>query len=80
MEHDKPATTSPASAGGPVSAPRHAVTDQDFRLMVESIADYAIFMLDPSGCVRTWNLGAERIKGYLPEEILGQLISVFFPP
>ena len=80
MENDKPATTSPASAGGPISAPRNAVTDQDFRLMVESIADYAIFMLDPSGCVRTWNLGAERIKGYLPEEILGQHISVFYPP
>jgi len=38
-------------------------TDEGFRLLVESVRDYAIFMLDPTGHVATWNLGAERIKG-----------------
>lgn len=50
-----------------------------FRLIVESVKDYAIFMLDPSGHVRTWNLGAQRIKGYLASEIIGQHFSIFYP-
>jgi PAS domain S-box-containing protein len=62
--------------------PRRAalVTEETFRLLVESVQDYAIFMLDPEGHVITWNLGAERIKGYRPEEILGQHFSRFYPP
>jgi PAS domain S-box-containing protein len=50
-----------------------------YRLLVESVRDYAIFALDPSGHIITWNAGAERIKGYLPEEIIGQHFSVFYP-
>ena len=50
-----------------------------FRLLVESVRDYAIFMLDPEGRVLTWNAGAERIKGYRPEEIIGQHFSKFYP-
>ncbi|HEX6488275.1 MAG TPA: PAS domain S-box protein [Candidatus Dormibacteraeota bacterium] len=49
------------------------------RLMVDRITEYAIFTLDPEGRVQTWNQGAERIKGYRPEEILGQHFSVFYP-
>ena len=64
----------------PSTAPVPEVTDHDFRLMVDSIADYAIFLLDAGGHVRTWNAGAERIKGYLPEEIIGQHFTVFYPP
>jgi PAS domain S-box-containing protein len=49
-----------------------------FRLLVKGVIDYAIFMLDPDGIVSSWNLGAERIKGYLPEEIIGQHFSKFY--
>jgi PAS domain S-box-containing protein len=51
-----------------------------FRLLVESVKDYAIFMLSPTGHVSTWNPGAERIKGYAPAEIIGKHFSVFYPP
>lgn len=54
-------------------------TDQ-FRLLVESVQDYAIFLLDPWGIVRSWNLGAERIKGYKAAEIVGRHLSTFYPP
>ncbi|MFL5620969.1 MAG: PAS domain-containing sensor histidine kinase [Gemmatimonadaceae bacterium] len=50
-----------------------------FRLLVESVRDYAIFMLDPRGHVATWNTGAERIKGYRAEEIVGRHFSIFYP-
>ncbi|WP_255631799.1 PAS domain-containing sensor histidine kinase [Caballeronia sp. dw_19] len=52
--------------------------DERFRLLVESVKDYAIFMLDPDGHVRSWNAGAAYIKGYRPEEIIGQHFSVFY--
>jgi PAS fold len=45
---------------------------------VEAVQDYAIFMLDPQGCVRTWNVGAERIKGYSAAEIIGKHFSCFY--
>jgi PAS domain S-box-containing protein len=51
-----------------------------FRLLVESVRDYAIFMLDPDGRVLTWNAGAERFKGYQANEIIGQHFSRFYPP
>jgi PAS domain S-box-containing protein len=51
-----------------------------FRLLVESVKDYAIFILDPKGNVATWNPGAERIKGYAASEIIGKHFSVFYPP
>jgi PAS domain S-box-containing protein len=49
-----------------------------FRLLVESVADYAIFALSPTGHVMTWNEGAQRIKGYRPEEIIGRHFSAFY--
>jgi PAS domain S-box-containing protein len=52
----------------------------DCRLLVESVVDYAIFMLDEDGRVATWNLGAEKIKGYTAAEIIGEHFSKFFPP
>lgn len=54
-------------------------SERIFRYLVENIADYAIFMLDPTGHVATWSLGAERIKGYKAEEIIGQHFSKFYP-
>ncbi|HEX2168121.1 MAG TPA: PAS domain S-box protein, partial [Longimicrobiales bacterium] len=50
-----------------------------FRLLVESISDYAVFMLDAHGRVMSWNAGAERIKGYTADEIIGRHFSVFYP-
>jgi PAS domain S-box-containing protein len=50
-----------------------------FRLLVESVRDYAIFMLDPTGHVATWNVGAQRIKGWQAREIVGQHFSRFYP-
>src|ERR1700728_2822850 len=54
--------------------------EERFRLLVESVRDYAIFMLDPDGVVLTWNAGAERFKGYRADEIIGQHFSRFYPP
>ncbi len=51
-----------------------------FRLMLEGVQDYAIFMLDPRGLVVSWNAGAERLKGYRAEEILGRHMACFYPP
>ncbi|HZU13096.1 MAG TPA: PAS domain-containing sensor histidine kinase [Chloroflexota bacterium] len=50
-----------------------------FRLLVESVQDYAIFLLDTNGYVRSWNEGAQRIKGYTPDEIIGKHFSIFYP-
>src|ERR1700678_3116235 len=51
-----------------------------FRLLVEGIRDYAIFVLDPAGHILTWNAGAQSMKGYSKEEIIGQHFSKFYPP
>ena len=55
-------------------------SEQRLRLLVGGVADYAIFMLDPQGRVVSWNEGAERIKGWRREEILGEHLSRFYPP
>jgi PAS domain S-box-containing protein len=54
-------------------------SEERFRLLVQSVKDYAIFMLDPAGIVTSWNDGAQRIKGYAASEILGRHFSTFFP-
>jgi PAS domain S-box-containing protein len=56
------------------------LSEERFRLLVQGVKDYAIFMLDPNGYITTWNAGAERIKGYTDGEILGKHFSVFYPP
>ncbi|MFJ5286919.1 PAS domain S-box protein [Pseudomonas sp. NPDC088429] len=55
-------------------------SEQQFRMLVQGVTDYAIYMLSPEGRVSNWNQGAQRIKGYLPEEIIGQHFSVFYTP
>jgi PAS domain S-box-containing protein len=55
-------------------------SEERFRLLVEGVSEYAIFMLDPNGLVSSWNAGAQRIKGYTASEIIGQHFSVFYPP
>lgn len=54
-------------------------SEEKFRLLVEAVQDYAIFMLDPEGHISSWNIGAERIKGYRAAEILGRHFSCFYP-
>ncbi|MDP9279895.1 MAG: PAS domain-containing sensor histidine kinase [Gemmatimonadota bacterium] len=51
-----------------------------YELMVDSVRDYAIFMLDPDGHVASWSKGAQRIKGYTADEIIGRHFSAFYPP
>jgi PAS domain S-box-containing protein len=53
-------------------------TEQRLRLLIEGVVDYAIYMLDPEGIVTSWNVGAERIKGYSRDEILGKHVSRFY--
>src|SRR5687767_10241798 len=52
----------------------------EYHLLVEAIRDYAIYMLDPSGQITTWNKGAERLKGYTREEAIGRHFSMLFLP
>jgi PAS domain S-box-containing protein len=61
---------------------QHALlqSEQRFRILVQGVTDYAIFMLDPEGRVTNWNAGAQRIKGYKPEEIIGEHFSRFYTP
>ncbi len=62
-----------------ISGPSLSAVDfESYRLLVDSVKDYAIFMLDPTGHVLTWNAGAQRIKGYAREEIIGQHFSRFY--
>ena len=63
-------------------APETAVADLSslYKLLVESVRDYAIFALDATGHIITWNPGAARFKGYTAQEIIGQHFSVFYPP
>jgi PAS domain S-box-containing protein len=72
MPREKPTGKSPG-----LSTP--ATDDPRLRLLIESVKDYAIFVLDPDGRIATWNPGAELIKGYKAEEIIGKHLSTFYP-
>ncbi|AGS24642.1 hybrid sensor histidine kinase/response regulator [Rhizobium etli] len=63
-------------------AAEHAIrqSEEQFRRLVQGVSDYAIYMLDPNGNVSSWNFGAERIKGYRPDEIIGRHFSTFYTP
>ena len=58
---------------------RRHLTDSDYRLMVECVTDYAIFMLDPEGVILSWNRGAQRIKGYEASEVVGRHMALLYP-
>ena len=53
-------------------------SERHFRLLVEGVADYALYMLDPSGIITSWNIGGQRIKGYSTKDILGEHFSRFY--
>jgi len=57
---------------------RHS--EEKFRVLVQGVTDYAIYTLDPDGLVTNWNAGAQRIKGYSPDEVVGQHFSLFYTP
>jgi PAS domain S-box-containing protein len=63
----------------PAKTPNNQEVAERFRLLVEGIRDFGIFMLDPSGRISTWNKGAEHLMQYRPEEIIGQHFSIFYP-
>jgi PAS domain S-box-containing protein len=54
------------------------ISERRFQLLIASVTDYAIYMLDPDGYVNSWNPGAQRFKGYIADEIIGQHFSVFY--
>ncbi|HEX5369095.1 MAG TPA: PAS domain S-box protein [Dehalococcoidia bacterium] len=66
------------SRTGASRTPSPSIPEQ-FRLLIDGVHDYAIFMLDPDGYIVTWNRGAERIKGYSASEAIGQHFSMFYP-
>jgi PAS domain S-box-containing protein len=70
----RPASAKPARPAGGLPG-----SEERFRLMIESVKEYAIFMLDPGGRIATWNIGAERLKGYTAQEIIGKHFAVFYP-
>lgn len=63
----------------PAPSPEQITTDR-FRLLVDAVQDYGIFMLDTAGNVMSWNIGAQRIKQYRADEIIGRNFSTFYPP
>ena len=83
---DGPSGAADSSGGKPGTPPgspprwQPAESPDLYRLLVESVVDYAIFALDSTGHIRTWNAGAQRIKGYTAEEIIGKHFSIFYPP
>src|ERR1700757_3123837 len=54
-------------------------SERRFRLLVEGVVDYAIYMLDPNGIITNWNAGARRIKGYEADEVVGRHFQMFYP-
>jgi PAS domain-containing protein len=77
INRDQAHTLSPAAEGTP-QGPLAFAPEQVFKLLIEGVSDYAIFMLDPEGHVASWNPGAERLKGYTRTEILGRHFSTFY--
>ncbi|MFT4434320.1 PAS domain S-box protein [Caballeronia sp. 15715] len=78
MPSDRP--SSPANDELASNVFPHALGDIHFRMLVDAVQDYAIFMLDPDGRVASWNRGAQNIKGYAAQDIIGQHFSVFYTP
>ena len=82
MANSKPRASGDKEGRGRASAAQVEQTrlnEERFRLLVESVRDYAIFILDPEGHVASWNAGAERLKQYRADEIIGKHFSVFYP-
>ncbi|WP_114815177.1 PAS domain-containing sensor histidine kinase [Paraburkholderia kururiensis] len=72
-------TNKASASDDPVAKAARVPVDERYRILVETVREYAIFLLAPDGTVATWNPGAQRIKGYRAEEIVGRHFSVFYP-
>ena len=70
----------PPKKESPKQVSQLADSERRFRLLVEGVSDYAIYMLDPEGIITNWNVGAEQIKGYSAGDIIGQHFSIFYTP
>ena len=79
-DRDHPRRAEARGDSSPPYPPAFTGADEPFRLLVESVRDYAIYMVDPEGTIRTWNPGARNIKGYDAGEIIGRHFSVFYTP
>ena len=73
------ARDSPKVRSSDLSGPQTGSEDELLRFFIESTVDYAFVTLDPNGHITSWNRGAERLKGYRADEILGQHFSIFYP-
>ncbi|MCC7548953.1 MAG: PAS domain S-box protein [Burkholderiales bacterium] len=80
MDPEQPQIKCPDHPPPAVQTPESLIIDECCRLLLESIREYAIFCLDANGKVITWSAGAEAIKGYTADEIVGRHFSVFYPP
>jgi len=76
---DSAGTRDAADSVNQSASPRR-IDEGLYRLLVETVSDYAIFALDPTGIILTWNEGAQRLKGYAPDEIIGKRFSIFYTP
>lgn len=74
------APSKPGGAGKRRSAAALVESERQFRVLVQGVTDYAIYMLDPEGYITNWNLGGERIKGYRADEVIGRHFSIFYTP
>ncbi|CAM2195348.1 two-component system, NarL family, sensor histidine kinase UhpB [Paraburkholderia kururiensis] len=72
-------TNKASESNDPVATAARVPVDERYRILVETVREYAIFLLAPDGTVATWNAGAQRIKGYRADEIVGRHFSVFYP-
>ena len=77
MRPDSFASDSPSFSPPPESV---VTSEERLRILLESVQDYAIYLLDTDGCIISWNSGAEKIKGYGAQEVLGRHFSMFYPP
>jgi PAS domain S-box-containing protein len=79
-EPDRFAVSIADPAAGQHGVDALAVSERQFRMLVQGVSDYAIYMLDPKGRITNWNLGGERIKGYRADEVVGGHFSMFYTP
>src|SRR4051812_12284599 len=73
-----PETSSEREVARRIGEPKLGQSNTIFRLLVDAVEDYAIFALDVDGTILTWNLGAERLKGYKPDEVIGTHFTRFY--
>src|SRR6202521_3061224 len=80
LEHVLPEVSAKSAKAPDLAEEALRECEEKYRMLLDEVQDYAIFMLDPQGMIVSWNAGAERIKGYRGEQIIGRNFSCFFPP